>query len=93
MTVRKWVALSCVLALGACSPDEAADPVGSEPVVAEVEPIELRAENELPEEPDVEDIAAEDFPLPEDFEEEAAQEITSENLEVQIAALEAELAE
>ena len=57
-----------------------------EPIVDENTEADEQADEQAAAEP-----TAEEFPLPEDFEEEAATRITPNNLEQELAALEAEL--
>ena len=89
---RRWTAALFVLTLSACGAEEATPP--TEDPVDEVAAIDESAVEDTSEEAAEElEIAADEFPIPEDFEEEAAGEIRAENLEEQVAALEAELAE
>ncbi|GAB5542015.1 MAG: hypothetical protein SangKO_017750 [Sandaracinaceae bacterium] len=80
---RLIIATALGLSLAACGAEESA-PEPTEP------PTEAVAETE--EEPEAAPTA-EEMPLPEDFAEEAEQEITAENLEAELAALESELGE
>ncbi|MEC7520727.1 MAG: hypothetical protein VYE22_12715 [Myxococcota bacterium] len=81
---RLWLIMA-LAALGACGgEDTTADPPEEAPT-AEV------AEPEAEAEPEATAPSPEEVPLPEDFEEEAARDITAENLEDELAAMEAEL--
>ena len=83
------LALALALSLAACGAEADSDPASESPDPTEAP----TAVAEEPADEEAMEIAEEDFPIPEDFEEEAATSITAENLEDEVAALEAELAE
>ena len=91
MSRASFLSLGLALALSACGA-EAAEPA-SEPIEA-TEPEAAGDTEEAAEAEEAEpEITAEDLALPEDFEDEVAEEINADNLEDELAALEAELAE
>lgn len=91
MIRRIPLALALALCLGACGAEEA-DPAPETPEPAEA-PIAVGTETEEPTEEAPPEISEEDFPIAEDFEEESVAAITADNLEAELAAMEAELAE
>ncbi|MFK7988013.1 MAG: hypothetical protein AB8I08_18480 [Sandaracinaceae bacterium] len=91
MIRRIPLALALALSLVACGAEEA-DPAPETPEPAET-PVAVDMETEESTEEALPDISEEEFPLAEDFEEEATAAITADNLEAELAAMEAELAE
>ena len=91
---RLIIATALGLSLAACGAEESA-PEPTEPPTEAVTETEVEPEAVVKQFDDLLAAAptAEEMPLPEDFAEEAEQEINAENLEAELAALESELGE
>ena len=102
MNELRLMVVLCALGLAACGA-EPAEPASEETVSAEAETTETEAaegeeteegsEAQAADETQPGDVDEEEFPMAEDFAEEATAAITDDTLEQQLAALEAEIGE